>query len=78
MENRIISDKMRELSGRKVYQLIGEDVFNTLEDMGLEEMMEDEEEMEKLIDYISRKMEIPWSEYVEASIDIFIERKKWD
>lgn len=67
---------MEELMDKKVYILVGSDVASVLQDMGREDIIEDEEKFEKLLDFVDNKMEIPWDEYVETVIDIFLFREE--
>lgn len=67
--------KRQDLADKKVYLLTGADVLCVLEDRGLIEKFSTEE-IEELVDYIDRKLEIPWMEYIEVMVDLFMDRKK--
>lgn len=53
----------------KVYSLCGEDIVSVLEERGVLDKMTNEE-VEEIIDYMCNKLEIPWTEYVNASLDV--------
>lgn len=54
---------------KKVYRLCGEDVISILEEKGLLEKLTNEQ-VEEIINYVERKLEIPWSEYVDVTLDV--------
>ena len=61
------------LEGKQVYRLCGEDVISVLQDMGLKEIIEDEERLRDMIEYVANKLIIPWDEYIEATIKARLE-----
>lgn len=70
-----MKSKMQELLQKKVYILVGEDVVSVLEDLGKKELFEKEEDLEELLDYVNRKVEIPWRDSVESVVEIFESRR---
>ena len=71
----VMKSKMQELLQKKVYTLVGEDVVNVLEGLGKKELFEKEEDLEELLDYVNRKVEIPWQDYVEPVVEMFESRR---
>ena len=67
--------KMATLSQKTVYRLSGGDVMCVLDTMDLTEKIS-MDELEEIISFVSRKLEIPWTEYVGAVIEMYMERSK--
>lgn len=63
-------EKMATLSQKTVYRLSGRDVMGVMDTMDLPEKIS-MDELEKIISFVSRKLEIPWTEYVEAVIEMY-------
>jgi len=68
-------EEMATLSQKTVYRLSGGDVLGVLDTMDLTEKLSIDE-LEEIISFVSRKLEIPWTEYVEAVIEMYMERNK--
>lgn len=66
-------EEMATLSQKTVYRLSGGDVMSVMDTMGLTEKISIDE-LEEIISFVSRKLEIPWTEYVEAVIEMYMER----
>lgn len=67
--------KMATLSQKTVYRLSGGDVMSVMDTMDLTEKIS-MDELEEIISFVSRKLEIPWTEYVEAVIEMYMWRKE--
>lgn len=63
-------EKMATLSQKTVYRLSGGDVMGVMDTMDLPEKIS-MDELEEIISFVSRKLEIPWTEYVEAVIEMY-------
>lgn len=70
------SDIGGNLIEKAVYRITGEDVAAVLEDMGHSEIVNDEEEFRSLMNYLSHKLELPWYEYLEATIQLKLDTDK--
>jgi hypothetical protein len=68
-------EKMATLSQKTVYRLSGGDVMGVMDTMDLPEKIS-MDELEEIISFVSRKLEIPWTEYVEAVIEMYMWRKE--
>lgn len=68
-------EKMATLSQKTVYRLSGGDVMSVMDTMDLTEKIS-MDELEEIISFVSRKLEIPWTEYVEAVIEMYEWRKE--
>ena len=68
-------EEMATLSQKTVYRLSGGDVLGVLDTMDLTEKLSIDE-LEEIISFVSRKLEIPWTEYVEGVIEMYMERNK--
>jgi hypothetical protein len=68
-------EKMATLSQKTVYRLSGGDVMGVMDTMDLPEKIS-MDELEEIISFVSRKLEIPWTEYVEAVIEMYEWRKE--
>ena len=58
------------LLSKNVYNLCAEDVKDVLEDMGHSSIVNDEAAFRSMLAYVKDKLDIPWSEYVEAVIEL--------
>ena len=63
-------EKMATLSQKTVYRLSGGDVMGVMDTMDLPEKIS-MDELEEIISFVSRKLEIPWTEYVKAVIEMY-------
>ena len=63
---------------KKVYRISAEDVMSVLEDQYDEHIDSmTAEDLKELVLYVKQNMEIPWTEYVSASLSLFFaDRKK--
>lgn len=68
-------EKMATLSQKTVYRLSGGDVMGVMDTMDLPEKIS-MDELEEIISFVSRKLEIPWTEYVKAVIEMYEWRKE--
>ena len=68
-------EKVETLSQKTVYRLSGGDVMGVMDTMALPEKI-GMDELEEIISFVSRKLEIPWTEYVEGVIEMYMERNK--
>lgn len=66
-------DKFDDIMDTIVYSLCGHDVMDRLVNRGLGDLPE--EELEKIVQFIKHKMEIPWSEYIDCMLDIYFDDK---
>ena len=68
-------EEMATLSQKTVYRLSGGDVLGVMDTMDLPKKIS-MDELEEIISFVSRKLEIPWTEYVEVVIEMYMERNK--
>ena len=68
-------EKVETLSQKTVYRLSGGDVMGVMDTMALPEKI-GMDELEEIISFVSRKLEIPWTEYVEEVIKTYMERNR--
>ena len=70
-------EEMATLSQKTVYRLSGGDVLGVMDTMGLTEKISIDE-LEEIISFVSRKLEIPWTDYVAEAIEMYMERNRGD
>lgn len=68
-------EQLIEQENRVAYRLVGADISAVLHDIGRRDVTEDPKKLEKVMDYLEHKLEIPWMEYVEAALDMYLWRK---
>ena len=65
-------NSISNLSNKAVYKLCGADVMYVLSDMGIAMSPEQLEELTELI----RKLDIPWAEYIQSTIEYYLHQNK--
>lgn len=66
-------NSISNLSNKAVYKLCGADVMCVLNDMGI---AMSPEQLEDLTEYLIRKLDIPWAEYIQSTIEYYLHQKK--
>jgi len=70
-------EEMATLIQKTVYRLCGGDVLYVMDTMDLPKKMSIDE-LEEIISFVSRKLEIPWTDYVAEAIEMYMERNRGD
>ena len=66
-------NSITNLSNKAVYKLCGADVMCVLNDMGI---AMSPEQLEDLTEYLIRKLDIPWAEYIQSTIEYYLHQNK--
>lgn len=65
----LTSEVTPELMNKTVYRLCGEDVVCVLDNMGI---TMSPEQLEELTEYLIRKLDIPWTEYIQVVVEHYL------